>query len=195
MCKRNYFYDWKALNIDPNTKIFGKAPKIIDEDVNKRESVANALKFVADKSEWNKPLNPIRTKPMPNDFVYGLIQKKAKKEWGVRECVESDIEENRRNLRINHEQYFKKIYGNHQNVISRLDPLRVTAKNLLNASNSQLQMKIHRDFDEIVKVCADAGYPVKQEYVPKIKTILADKFENVCSVVNFNKALDIVSNQ
>merc|ERR1712233_83537 len=93
ICKRDYFYDWNALKIDPKSKTFGKPPKIIDDDENNHDSVANSLKFVCDETEMNKPLNIIRKNPMSEDFIYG-IQTKANednKEWGVKECVHSDI--------------------------------------------------------------------------------------------------------
>lgn len=177
VCKRNYNYDWNALHIDPTTNVFGKQPKQIDDDADKRDSVANSLKFVGDAAAWDMPLNEKRTKPMPEEHIYGIVNAKDSEstEWGVKECVHSDVEENRRVARQGHLKYFEKIYGNQTHIISRLDPKRVSAKALLNPSNTE--MKVHREMDEIVQCCADAGYPVKQEYISKVKAMLDEKYD------------------
>eukprot|EP01084_Bolivina_argentea_P158066 275384_1 len=201
--KKDYHYNWNALNIDPKTHVFGKPPRIIkEEDKHKMESVANSLKFIADENEWNKPLNAPKQNPMPEDFIYGLIRQATNiNEWGVKECIHTDVEEKKnvmeRDLPEN-KICLEQIFGNKHRISSRIDPNRVTAGDLLNPEHSEMgiysdELTKNRNVDEIVEIYEKIGYSVDKETISKIKTILAEKYNNICSLQNVSVVLDIIS--
>eukprot|EP01083_Nonionella_stella_P073150 197562_1 len=197
--KRNYYYDWNALNIDPKAYVFGKPKKVENEDKDKIDSVSNSLKFIADENEWNKPLNPVKQALMPSDYVYGKVRQnpnKENKEWGVKECVHTEVEEkkcvlqrDRAENKIDFGQFANKIC-----IASRLDPNRVTAKDLLSPSHAATgiyrdEFIRNREMDEIINIYAKAGHSVDQQTSEKIKLILKKNYDNICSLDNFKAAL------
>lgn len=198
--KRDYQYDWKALGINPESFVFGKTPKVI-VDAELTDSVANSLRFVESEAEKNEPLNPIRKKPMPEDFVYGLEPRnndENNREWGVSECVHSDVEEKRNILQRDRPENTVKlstIYGGQQHVPSRLNPDRITSGDLVNPFKYSA-MGIHpeeftkeRKIEDILTIYSKAGYPVKEEYVQKIRELMTTKYD-VCSLETFSAAVD-----
>merc|ERR1712212_212013 len=136
-------------------------------------------------------------------FVYGLVtqkpvpEKEADREWGVKQCVHSDIVAKpnvlQRDLPENQVD-LKSIYGGKHHVPSRLNPHRVTAGNLVNPTRwSELgvhreQLAEHRDFDGILDMYARAGFPVSAVTAAKIKSELSAKHDGVCSLDNFEAA-------
>jgi len=203
--KRDYHYDWKALGRDPETAVFGKVPRAEPEDESKVECVANSLRFPSSAEELARPLNAATTKPMPEDFVYGVVTQPkhkeedvAKREWGVAQCVHSDVVAKpnvlRRDLPGNCRK-LSSIYGGQKHVPSRLNPHRVTAGNLVNPNRwSELgvhreQLAAHRDFDGVLALYAKAGFSVGPETAAKIRSRLDEEYEDVCSIDNFEAVM------
>lgn len=197
--KRDYQYDWKALGVDPEQFVFGKTPKVI-VDVEQTDSVANSLRFIGDEAERNEPLNPIKKKPMPEDFIYGLEPRnndESNKEWGVSECIHSDVEEKRNVLLRDRPENIVKlstIYGDRQNahIPSRLNPDRIKSGDLVNPSKGihPEELTKQRDIEQILTIYDKAGYPVKDSLVPQIKALLASNHGNVCNLKTFKAVLD-----
>jgi len=201
--KRDYHYDWKQLGVDPETFIFGKTPKVIvDEEQN--ECVANSLKF---EDTTAGPLNPPRTKPMPEDHIYGLEPRNNDpdhKEWGVSECIHSDVVEKKNVLTRDRPENIIKlstIYGKRtdEHIPSRLNPDRITSGDLVTPSKYS-EMGIHpeefvkqRPMEDILLIHSKAGYAVKEESVQQIKELIATKHGNVCSLETFKAAMDSLS--
>jgi len=188
--KRDYHYNWKALGVDPEAFVFGKAPK---EDTERTDTVADSLRF--EEAESTRGAEKPQA-PMPEDFVYGLPPRNNDDgEWGVSECIHSDVEEKRNVLRRDREQK-----QNTQRVVapavpSRLDPNRITSGHLVNPSKySQIgvhpeDFKQHRSIEDILEIHRKAGYPVADQSIPEIKELLASKYGGVCSLENFDAAL------
>jgi len=196
--KRDYQYDWKALGVDPETFVFGRARDVEKEEM---ESVANALKFSGDEQEKNQPLNPRKTHPMPDDFVYGLEPRnndENNKDWDVSDCIHSDVEERRNILqrdRPENQVKLASIFGDRQTIPSRLNPNRITSGDLVNPSKYGA-IGIHpeefakeRQIEDILCIYKQAGYPVASESVSKIKEMIATEFNGVCSLNNFNAVI------
>jgi len=207
--KRDYHYDWAALGRDPATTVFGKVPRADPTDASEAECVANALRFpTSNSTSTTPPLNAPKTKPKPEDFVYGVVTQKPQptneeeREWGVKQCVHSDIESNpnvlRRDLPENQTD-LASIYGaeREKHIPSRLNPNRVTAGNLVNPTRwSEMgvhreQLTEHRDFEAVLALYKKAGFPVATETAAKIKSALTEKsvYGGVCSLHNFETAL------
>ena len=200
--KRDYRYDWKALGVNPESFVFGKAPKVI-VDTEQMDSVANSLRFVKEES---KPLNPVRKKPMPEDFVYGLEPRnndENNKEWGVGECIHSDVEENRNILKRDLPENNVKlstIYGGQQHIPSRLNPDRIKSGDLVTPSKYSA-MGIHpeeftkeRKIEEILTIYNAAGYPVKEDMVQRITELITTKYD-VCSLETFSAAVNSLGSE
>lgn len=197
VCKRNYHYDWNSLKVDPKTFVFGKPKKIINEqDKDKVESVANSLKFDDDKNNWNEPLNPIKKKPMNEDFIYGKINKDIDKNENVKMCIHSDIVEKKNILKrdLNENQNkinLHKIFGNKEYIQSRLNPKRISAKDLINPSKYAQEFTKNRDIDDIIKLYKSAGFESfnDEKFIKEIKEIITSKYKNICSLNEFNDTL------
>lgn len=184
--KRNYHYDWKSLKIDPNTFVFGRK----STTTKSKESVANSLKFTENKDEWNKPLNPKKKNPMPHDFVYGLVKNKENCDQSIKQCIyykESEFE----SIKTKNKQILTspKI----ERAQKRMQ--RISAKDLINPSKySEIgiydeEYTKNREFDDIVSIYNKSGYKIDQEIIPRLKQILASKYENICSLNNINQIL------
>jgi len=205
--KRDYHYDWKALGRNPATTVFGKAPRADPKDASEAECVANSLRFECSEEEMERPLNAAKTKPRPEDFVYGVVTQKpqpineAEREWGVKQCVHSDVAAKpnvlRRDLPEQRGADLASIYGAKRDahIPSRLNPKRVTAGNLVNPTRwSEMgvhreQLNEHRGFDAVLEMYAKAGFPITAEAAAKIKSALDEKHGGVCSLHNFEAAL------
>jgi len=207
--KRDYHYDWKALGRDPATTVFGKVPRADPTDASEAECVANSLRFpTSNSTSTSPPLNAPKQKPMPEDFVYGVVTQKPQptaeeeREWGVKQCVHSDIAAKpnvlRRDLPENQTD-LASIYGakREAHIPSRLNPNRVTSGNLVNPTRwSEMgvhreQLTEHRDFDAILELYAKAGFAVAVDAAAKIKSALTDEsvYGGVISLQNFETAL------
>lgn len=194
--KRDYQYDWKALGVDPETFVFGRA-RNTETDKEQMETVANALKFSGDETEKNQPLNPRKTNPMPDDFIYGLEPRNTDNVWDVGMCIHSDVAENRNVLqrdRPENQIKLASIFGDRQTIPSRLDPNRIKSGDLVNPSKYGA-IGIHpeefdkeRKIEDILLIHKRAGYPVSDESVSKIKEIIATEYHGLCSLNNFNAA-------